>query len=114
MIKRNPFISAFVFALLIHWAAFVPAASAMSASVDANFRVTNFLSNLNICITLEFSPDGRLFFLEKNSGRVRVVKDGRLQSEPWATIDVDPDGERGLLGIAFDPDFAQNKYVYLY
>jgi glucose/arabinose dehydrogenase len=30
------------------------------------------------------------------------------------TIDVDPGGERGLLGVAFDPAFAVNKYVYVY
>lgn len=112
MFKRTIFLSAFVMALLISWTAVVLSASAMSES--PSFKVTDFLTGLEICITLEFSPDKRLFFLEKNSGRVRVVKDGRLLAEPWAEIEVDGRGERGLLGIAFDPAFDKNKYVYLY
>jgi glucose/arabinose dehydrogenase len=40
------------------------------------FKVTDYLTGLKACITLAFAPDGRLFFLEKNTGRVRVVKDG--------------------------------------
>lgn len=78
------------------------------------FKVSEFLRGLNVVITLEFSPDGRLFMLEKNSGLVRVVKDGKLLDEPWAKLNVDPVGERGLLGIAFDPNFTENKFVYFY
>ena len=107
MIKRSIFISALLFALLVHWPLSLKAES-------TNFKVIDFLTGLDICISLEFSPDGRLFFLEKNSGRVRVVKDGRLIPEPWAEIEVDGQGERGLLGIAFDPAFALNRHVYLY
>jgi glucose/arabinose dehydrogenase len=78
------------------------------------FKVTDYLTGLNDCITLAFAPDGRLFFLEKNTGRVRVAKDGRLDPVPWVKLTVDPVGERGLLGIAFDPDFKKNGFVYLY
>lgn len=78
------------------------------------FVVTDYLTSLNVCITLAFSPDKRLFFLEKNSGRVRVVKDGELQEKPWAELSVDPGGERGLLGMAFDPLFKENGFVYFY
>lgn len=78
------------------------------------FKVSEFLTDLNVVITLQFSPDGRLFMLEKNSGLVRVVKDGKLIDKPWAKMFVDPVGERGLLGIAFDPNFKDNSYVYFY
>jgi glucose/arabinose dehydrogenase len=105
MLKSFTLISAL--ALMLYW----PPAS---RAEPGPFEVSDFLTDLNICITLEFSPDGRLFFLEKNSGMVRVVKDGVLLSEPWAAIEVDGSGERGLLGIAFDPEFAKNHYVYLY
>ena len=37
-----------------------------------------------------------------------------LLATPFLTLDVDADGERGLLGVAFDPDFASNHYVYVY
>jgi glucose/arabinose dehydrogenase len=54
-----------------------------------------------------------LFFTER-PGRVRVIINGQLQSEPVATITVAAVGEGGLLGIALDPQFSQNGFIYLY
>src|ERR671929_58364 len=62
---------------------------------------------------MEFAPDGRLFVCQQD-GRLRVIKNGALLPEPFATFDVDSTGERGLLGVAFDPDFEQNGFVYVY
>lgn len=62
---------------------------------------------------MAFAPDGRLFICEQ-AGRLRVVDDGVLLATPFLTLDVDADGERGLLGVAFDPGFATNHYVYVY
>lgn len=64
---------------------------------------------------MEFAPDGRLFVAEKG-GTLRVVKDGELLAETFLDISskVDAEGERGLLGIAFDPDFSSNGFVYIY
>ena len=59
------------------------------------------------------APDGRLFVTLQN-GTVRVVKDGAMLPTPFATVNEDSAGERGLLGITFDPDFATNQYVYVY
>ncbi len=71
---------------------------------------------------LAFSPDGRLFIGEKSSGKVRVYANGALAAQPLLNVnEVVPAGtyfdtfnERGLLGIAFDPSFASNGFVYLY
>ena len=63
---------------------------------------------------MAFAPDGRLFVCLQ-SGQVRVVnKDGVLLASPFVTLSVDSIGERGLLGVAFDPNFASNHYVYVY
>ena len=62
---------------------------------------------------MAFAPDGRLFIAEQG-GRLRVVKNGTLLATPFVTLTVDPNGERGLLGVAIDPAFASNGYVYLY
>jgi glucose/arabinose dehydrogenase len=59
------------------------------------------------------APDGRLFVAQQG-GAIRVVKDGVLLPTPFATVDVDSSGERGLIGIALHPDFAQNGHVYIY
>jgi len=62
---------------------------------------------------MEFSPDGRLFVCLQ-TGQVRVIKNGSLVATPFLNIQVDSSGERGLLGIAFDPNFINNHYVYVY
>jgi glucose/arabinose dehydrogenase len=75
-------------------------------------------SGLEAPWSVALAPDGRLFVTER-PGRVRIVRlgaGGGLQQEPWATVPAraNPDAERGLLGIALDPDFARNGLVYLY
>jgi glucose/arabinose dehydrogenase len=62
---------------------------------------------------LKFAPDGRLFVTHR-AGDVLVIKDGILLPQPFVTVDADTAGtEYGLVGIAFDPDFQSNGYVYL-
>src|SRR6184192_1973896 len=45
---------------------------------------------------------------------MRVIKTGSLLSTPFVSLTVDSSGERGLLGITFDPNFATNHYLYVY
>lgn len=60
-----------------------------------------------------FAPDGRLFVAQQ-TGAVRVVKNGSLLVRPFVKITVNATGERGLQGIAFDPAFNTNHYIYVY
>ena len=62
---------------------------------------------------MAFAPDGRIFVAEQG-GTLRVIKDGVQQATPFITLSVNSTGERGLIGIAFDPDFSTNHYLYLY
>lgn len=62
---------------------------------------------------MAFAPDGRLFVAEQ-TGALRIIKKGVLLPQPFISLKVNSRGERGLLGIAFDPAFAINKYIYLY
>ncbi len=62
---------------------------------------------------MEFAPDGRLFVSQK-TGALRVIKNGSLLPTPFTSLTVDSAGERGLLGIAFDPNYATNRFVYVY
>src|SRR4051794_26630331 len=59
------------------------------------------------------APDGR-FFVTEQGGKVRIVQNGQLLSAPFLTLPVDFEGERGLLGIALDPNFTNNNFVYVY
>jgi glucose/arabinose dehydrogenase len=59
------------------------------------------------------APDGRFFVSEKD-GRLRVIKNGVLLPTAFHQFTVHNAGERGLLGVAFHPDFASNGYVYVF
>ncbi len=69
-----------------------------------------------------FAPDGRIFITEAgdengvdiNGASIRVYKNGALLPQRALSLSVCGDGERGLLGMALDPDFATNGYIYLY
>ncbi len=65
-------------------------------------------------VGLTFAPDGRIFVWQKN-GQVRLVKNGQLLSQPFFALGnkVNVSGDRGLIGLALDPNFASNGYVYL-
>lgn len=60
-----------------------------------------------------FAPDGRLFVAEQ-TGRVRIIKNGNLLTRQFMKVIVNSNGERGLLGMAFDPNFSTNHYLYVY
>jgi glucose/arabinose dehydrogenase len=62
---------------------------------------------------MAFAPDGRLFVCQQG-GQLRVIKNGALLATPFVTLNVNSSGERGLLGVAFDPNFASNGFVYVY
>jgi glucose/arabinose dehydrogenase len=59
------------------------------------------------------TPDGRIFICEKG-GRVKVFKNGAILSTPFVQVSVVEQNEQGLGGIAIDPQFSTNGYVYLY
>jgi glucose/arabinose dehydrogenase len=87
---------------------------------DAAAAVTlppGFVETLVAAVTdptaMQFAPDGRLFVCEQR-GTLRVFKNGALLPTPFVTLPVSAVGERGLLGVAFDPNFAVNQYVYVY
>ncbi len=64
------------------------------------------------------SPPGdydRLFVLEQHTGLVRIIKDGALLPTPFLNVRsrIVTASERGLLGLAFHPQYATNGYFYL-
>src|SRR5262249_19478569 len=81
-------------------------------TLPAGFTDTLVASGLSGPTAMEFAPDGRLFVLEQSGNVTLVHTDGT--TFPALHLSVDSAGERGLLGIAFDPNFATNHFVYLY
>jgi glucose/arabinose dehydrogenase len=88
-------------------------ASLSAATLPGGFTEALVASGLSNPTAMQFAPDGRLFVAQQG-GALRVIKNGALLATPFVSLSVDPSGERGLLGVAFDPNFASNQYVYVY
>lgn len=85
-----------------------------AASLPVGFTRVPFATGFGSLLTaLAVAPDGRLFVTEIG-GAIRVVRDGILQSQPFASVAALTGGERGLLGIALAPGFGATGYVYVY
>jgi glucose/arabinose dehydrogenase len=72
-------------------------------------------SGLSTPILVTAPPgDSRLFIVEKN-GRIRIVANGVLRSEPFLDLRgrVSTGSEQGLLGLAFHPDFATTRLFHV-
>ncbi|WP_457653233.1 PQQ-dependent sugar dehydrogenase [Rhodocaloribacter sp.] len=90
-------------------------------TVPEGFSVEVYADNLELPTSLAFAPDGsgRLFVNELQTGRIRIVTEDGPLAEPFAEVATHVSGgfpvagENGLLGLAFDPDFRQNGYVYV-
>lgn len=91
----------------------IMAASLSAATLPTGFTETQVTSGLSNPTAMAFAPDGRLFVAQQG-GALRVIKNGALLTAPFVTLTTDPNGERGLLGIAFDPGFTSNQFIYLY
>lgn len=78
-----------------------------------NSNIDVVVDGLTTPVAFAFAPDGRIFITEKETGNVRVAVDGVLQPEPVLTLPVAVLGEQGLIGIAIDPDFERNHYIWL-
>src|SRR5713101_9177604 len=87
--------------------------AAVAATLPTGFVETQIASGLSNPTAMDFAPDGRLFVCQQG-GQLRVIKNGVLLPTPFVTLTVDSSGERGLLGVAFDPSFATNNFVYVY
>jgi glucose/arabinose dehydrogenase len=86
----------------------------LDPDLPASYRVEQVIA-ADWPIALDWTPDGRLFFTERFTGYLRVINtDGALQAEPVWTFPVSTSGERGLLGLAVSPDYAETGYIYVY
>lgn len=94
--------------LLILALALVPTAQVRAAEP----AVEVVASGLRTPWAVDFAPDGRIFVTER-PGRIRIVKERKLLAEPWLVLDVTETGEGGLLGLALDPEFTKNRFVYV-
>ena len=80
--------------------------------MDVQVAIDGFDSPLDV--TNAGDGSGRLFVVEQG-GRIRVVKDGSLVEKPFLDIAgrISSGGERGLLGLAFHPDYPTDPRFFV-
>jgi glucose/arabinose dehydrogenase len=83
------------------------------APPSSGFRVVTVVEGLSHPWGMAFLPGGDILVTERD-GRLRIVRNGRLQREPLEGVPpVAARGQGGLLDVALHPDFATNRLVYL-
>ena len=100
-------------ALFLTIASFANPQVITAATVPTGFTDSVVASGLSNPTAMAFAPDGRIFVCQQG-GSLRVIKNGALLATPFVTLTVNSSGERGLLGVAFDPNFTSNQLVYVY
>lgn len=87
--------------------------AANGQSLPQSFSLVTVTAGLRNPTTMATTADGRIWIAEQG-GTLRIVKNSTLLPTPFVSLSVDASGERGLIGLAVDPAFPVNGYVYLY
>ena len=116
MAKKLILLSA-IFALGLACEAAPPAAGVGEVETaqggQVRFQIETVAEGLEVPWALAFTPDGRILVTER-PGRIRVVENGKLRPEPYATIpDVEPSSESGLMDLSLHPRYGENRWVYV-
>jgi glucose/arabinose dehydrogenase/type 1 glutamine amidotransferase len=81
-------------------------------TVWSRFEKTELDGNTLAPAALDVAPDGRVFYVEYG-GKLKIYKPDTRTTVTAATLPVYTGGEDGLTGLALDPGFATNRWVYL-
>jgi glucose/arabinose dehydrogenase len=81
---------------------------------DANLQVQRAVAGLSLPTRLALVRPNDILVLEKNTGLVKQIKDGRVLPSPLLDISVASNSERGMLGIEFMRITSVHHYVFLY
>jgi len=92
----------------------LPEGASPPEHVPAGVVGDTFVPDANYPVAFAFAPDGRLFYNELKTGKVRIVRDGQLLADPFYQFKVAGQPETGLIGLALDPGFSTNHYVYVF
>jgi glucose/arabinose dehydrogenase len=91
----------------------VLATPARGTTLPSGFSDAIVATGLSNATAMAIAPDGRIFVCQQN-GKLRVIKDGALLAAPFLSVSTTSSGERGLLGVAFHPNFPSTPQVFVY
>jgi aldose sugar dehydrogenase len=85
---------------------------------SSDLKLESVISGLEFPVGMALAPDGRVFFNERLTGKIRIINpqnpQWQLVNTPFCQLSVATNGEQGLLGLTLDQNFAQNHFVYVY
>ena len=80
--------------------------------LPAGFEIDVVATGISGATAMEIAPDGRVFICEQG-GALRLVKNDVLLPKPFASLPVELNWERGLIGVTLAPDFPKDPHVYV-
>lgn len=87
----------------------------LASPARAAIEAREVVGGLDQPVAFTFGPSGEIWYVEKDSGEIRVVDLGTDQDRLFATVGgVDGKGERGMLGVALHPEYPDQPFVYVY
>lgn len=79
---------------------------------EVEYEIVAFAENLYVPWSMVFTASDRMLVTERD-GEVRVILDGQLQNDPIRVFsEVSANAEEGLMGMALDPNYNSNNYIY--
>jgi len=116
MVRRGLLAVSAAAIVLISLGAVFSGQGASSRKAEQALRITPLVRGLSspVLVTAPASEPGRLYVVEQG-GTIRIVERGRVRRQPFLDISsrVRSGGERGLLGLAFHPDYPQDPRLYV-
>lgn len=111
MLGPKSFLMSFLTGLLIFQSEKLALAQ---VKLPEGFVEATVASGMSLPVGMSFLPDGRILVVEKG-GQIRLVIGDFLKPEPLLIMtEIDSLGQRGLLGIAVDPNFPLHPYIYVH
>ncbi|MGH2694881.1 MAG: PQQ-dependent sugar dehydrogenase [Actinomycetota bacterium] len=90
-------------------------AAGPAAALPRGMRVKTYKSDLSFAVDMAWVPGTKkIFFTEKDTGKVRVLIGRSLRKRACVNLDVNANGYRGALGIVLHPNYKRNHYLYVY
>ncbi|MEX2554187.1 MAG: PQQ-dependent sugar dehydrogenase [Actinomycetota bacterium] len=95
-------------------ASLLPIDAEAQTVADPDFKLKT-VASLDFPVGMQFTPSGTLLFVNEREGRIRIIKNGKLLSQPFAIVNTTTSGEGGLLGLALHPSFETGQpWVYVF
>lgn len=97
--------------------AFVPTSVVTSSqnenSSETSYKIVEIANNLFVPWSIVFTSNERFLVTERNGNIKEVVNDNLNKTALLKLEDVETGGEEGLMGLAVDPNYDDNKYLYI-